>query len=297
MGTERKPRSRRRRWIVAAVVLLAAVGAVVLATGGRGHRATRTLVRHYYAVIGDTGGPLTVTDRGSWTELEPGLELHTIDVTRPRNLSGVTLVAVRLDPAHYEFRVVSSPSHPERVEQAGPRLGAAAMIDGGYFDARGRPLGLLIADGVTAGGQLATAEGRAVFGVRDGVPFVSDAAGLELDGVTEALQTTPALVRGGVEVEGFDEPWRVDRRAGVCVDGEGRVVFAVTDTVLNGLSFSELAHLMARSVDRGGLGCEHAMALDGGTSAQLWTAGHEQASVEGFADVPVFLAAIPRSGP
>jgi len=297
MGTQRKPAPRRRRWVAAGVAAAALLAAVLLFTGGRGYRTMRTLVRYYYVVIGDTGGPLTVVDRGSWSELEPGLELHRIDVTHPRNLSGVSLVAVRIDPAHYSFRVVTEPDRPAHVADAGPRLGAAAAIDGGYFDARGQPLGLLISDGESVAGQLATASGRGVFGVRDGVPFVAGAEGLALDGVTQALQTTPVLVRDGVEVEGFDEPWRVDRRAGVCVDAEGRVLFAVTETVLNGLSFSEMAHLMARSVDRGGLGCQDAMALDGGTSAQLWIDGHEEASVRGFADVPVFLLAVPVDSP
>lgn len=297
MGMLWKPGSARRRWAIGAAVALALTGGLLLSTGGRGHRVLRTLVRYYYVVIGDTGGPLTVVDRGDWEEFEPGLEIHRIDVTRPRNLSGVTLVAVRLDPQRFEFRVVSEPDRPARVDVAGARHGAAVVVDGGYFDARGQPLGLLISDGQTVTGQLATASGRGVFGVRDGAPFVSDAGGLDLTGVTQALQTTPVLVRDGAEVEGFDEPWRVDRRAGVCVDAQGRVLFAVTDTVLNGLSFSEMAHLMARSVDRGGLGCHSAMALDGGTSAQLWIDGHLDASVRGFTSVPVFLLAVPRDAP
>ena len=270
-------------------MLLTAVGWCALQEG-RGHRLLRSAVRDYYALVGDTGGPLTVVDRGGWTELQPGMEIHRVVVTRPRNLSDVELVALRLDPRQFEFGVRMAPGSADEV---GLTEGAAAVINGGYFDSKGRPLGLLISGGQQISGSLSRAEGRALFGVRDGVPFVSDAAGVPLEGVSEALQTTPLLVRNGNEVEGFDEPWRVDRRAAVCVDREGHVVFAVTDTLLNGLSFSEMAHLLARSRDRGGLGCRNAMNLDGGTSAQLWIADHVDQSVPGYTDVPVHLLAFP----
>jgi len=261
---------------------------------GRGHGLLRSAVRDYYALVGDIGGPLTIVDRGTWTEIEPGMELHEIVVTRPRNLSDVRLVALRLDPARYDFAVEVAPGF-EWVSESAIEASAGAAINGGYFDARGNPLGLLITNGRQISGELARAPGRAVFGIRDGTPFVADAAGMALDGVVEALQTTPLLVREGVEVEGFDEPWRVDRRASVCVDWDGRVVFAVTDTLLNGLSFSEMAHLMARDVGRGGLGCRNGMNLDGGTSAQLWVDGHPEAWVPGYTEVPVILLALPRS--
>jgi hypothetical protein len=281
--------------LIAINVALVLAAAVALGDG-RGHRLLRELVRDYYALVGDTGGPLTVVDRGRWDEIEPGLELHRIVVTRPRNLSKVELVALRIDPARYRFEVITAPDFTWASE-VGESEGAAAVINGGYFDARGRPLGLLIANGVQVAGELARAEGRAVFGVRDGQPFVADAAGLDLAGITEALQTTPLLVRDGAEVEGFAEPWRIDRRAAVCVDPQGRVIFTATDTLLNGLSFSEIAHLMAREIDRGGLDCQQGMNLDGGTSAQLWIDGHDHGIVPGYTDVPVFLLAIPRAAP
>lgn len=287
----------RRRTLVLLALLLAAAAGVFGLREGRGHRLLRTLVKDYYALVGDMGGPLTVVDRGTWTELEPGLELHRLVVTRPRNLSDVELVAVRLDPAHFRFTVRTTSTASGWVSEVGEHYGATAAIDGGYFDPDGQPLGLLVSGGVQVSGTLARSPGRAVFGVRDGVPFVADAAGLPLDGVTEALQTTPLLVREGVEVDGFEEPWRIDRRAAVCIDGRGRVLFAATDTVFNGLSFSEMAHLMARGTDRGGLGCEYAMTLDGGTSAQLWVDGHEEATVPGYTEVPVHILAIPRAAP
>ena len=285
---------RRWRYVLIAIGILV-VGAVVGLYGDRGHAVLRTLVRDYYALIGDTGGPLTVVDRGNWTELEPGIEIHRLVVTRPHNLSAVTLVALRFESQQYEFAVLST--EESRAAVVGRERGAAVAINGGYFDASGQPLGLLISGGKTVAGRLAQASGRGLFGVRDGTPFVAEAAGLDLTGVTEALQTTPLLVRDGVEEQGFDEPWRVDRRAAVCVDERGRVLFAVSDTILNGLSFSEMAHLMARDTDRGGLGCEQGMNLDGGTSAQLWVADHPEATVAGYTDVPVFLMAFPKNSP
>jgi hypothetical protein len=299
MGDDQgRKHTRGRWWRPGALVLLLLLALAAFGLRGeRGHRVLREAVRVYYAMVGDTGGPLTVVDRGTWSEIEPGLELHRLVVTRPKNLSDVTLVAVRIDPARFALVVREVGSQPAAVRALAEAEGAAVAINGGYFDPSGQPLGLLISDGRKIAGRLATSPGRGVFGVRAGVPFVDDADGLDLTGVTQALQTTPVLVRDGAEVVGFTEPWRVDRRAAVCVDSAGRVIFAATDTLLNGLSFSETAHLMARSIDRGGLGCEDGMTLDGGTSAQLWTVGHPEASVPGYADVPVALLVLPRAVP
>lgn len=299
MGDDQGISPTRGRWIRYGA-LLAALLIVALffgLRGDRGHRLLREGVRQYYALVGDTGGPLTVVDRGTWEEIEPGVELHRLVVTRPKNLSDVTVVAVRIDPARHDLVVRNANAPGELVRDLADREGAVTAINGSYFDPSGQPLGLLISDGVTLSGRLAKVPGRAVFGVRSGTPFVADAQGLSLRNVTQALQTTPQLVRDGAEVQGFDEPWRVDRRAAVCVDGAGRVIFAVTDTLLNGLSFSEMAHLMARSVGRGGLACDDGMTLDGGTSAQLWTRGHDGASVPGYTTVPVVLLAVPKSTP
>ncbi len=299
MGDDQGRSPFRGRWIrYGALFAALLIAGVFFALGGdRGHRLLREGVRQYYALVGDTGGPLTVVDRGTWEEIEPGVELHRLVVTRPKNLSDVTLVAVRIDPDRHGFVVRRADTGGEFARDVGAAEGAVAAINGSYFDPAGEPLGLLISDGVTLSGRLAQAPGRAVFGVRRGSPFVADALGLSLDGVTQALQTTPLLVRDGAEEQGFDEPWRVDRRAAVCVDGEGRVIFAATDTLLNGLSFSELAHVMARSIDRGGLACRQGMTLDGGTSAQLWTRDHGAASVPGYTAVPVVLLAVPKTTP
>ena len=299
MGDDQGRSPIRGRWFRYGALLAALLiaGLFFALRGDRGHRLLREAVRQYYALVGDTGGPLTVVDRGTWEEIEPGVELHRLVVTRPKNLSDVTVVAVRIDPSRHDFVVRNVTAPGELVRDVADREGAVAAINGSYFDPAGKPLGLLISDGVTLSGRLAKVPGRAVFGVRAGTPFVADARGLSLQGVTQALQTTPQLVRGGAEEQGFDEPWRVDRRAAVCVDGAGRVIFAATDTLLNGLSFSEMAHLMARAIDRGGLACEEGMTLDGGTSAQVWTRGHDGASVPGYTAVPVVLLAVPKSPP
>jgi hypothetical protein len=77
--------------------------------------------------------------------------------------------------------------------------------------------------------------------------------------IMSAHETYAYMRYGG---RGFDV-WKVARRTAACIDGEGRVVLLVTDTLTNGLALTELATVL------GGLGCVDAMAFDGGSSTGM----------------------------
>ena len=85
---------------------------------------------------------------------------------------------------------------------------------------------------------------------------------------SEALQSGPLLFNRGAPVEIMRGLGRYARRAVVGIDKEGRVIIAVTDAVLGGLSFAELQELFANP--KWQLDTWNCSNLDGGGSAQLY---------------------------
>lgn len=230
-----------------------------------------------------------------WRHLDSGLELRVqgADALHPDWPPFVLLV--RLDPAAHRLAVlVPPPETPDRADGAGRDAGALAVINGGFFDAAGRPLGWLVADGRPVS-PLAP-KGWGVFVVPEaGAPLIV-AAGAVPEGLVprEALQAGPRLVVAG-------RPNRlkaqVARRSFVGLDGVGRLVLGSTGLLPAGAR--GLAAFLAEPEERGGAGLVEALALDGGSSAQLWVRGAgEDGSdlvVPGGVAVPSLLAVLPAA--
>jgi exopolysaccharide biosynthesis protein len=95
----------------------------------------------------------------------------------------------------------------------------------------------------------------------------------------------PYIRYGG---RGFDVK-AVDRRSAICITSDQQILLLATDTVVNGLSFSELATVL------GGLGCRDAMGLDGGSSTGLYLdVGSYQRRITNLKGIPVVLGLQPR---
>lgn len=201
------------------------------------------------------------------------------------------LQAVRADLERYQPRVVREAGRRgtwRTAGEIGAELGALAVINGGYFDPEDRPLGLL----VSAGEVLVPLRSVSwpVFEWRGGRARIvarTDFGGTR--GVDEALQCGPWLVRGGAAVASLKES-APEPRAALGLDAEDRLILAATTR--GGLRLAEFAKVLADPIDAGGLGCQRAMNLDGGSSTQFWTAsGTNYAAALG---VPVHLALVPR---
>ncbi|HLN85631.1 MAG TPA: phosphodiester glycosidase family protein, partial [Candidatus Limnocylindrales bacterium] len=127
-----------------------------------------------------------------------------------------------------------------------------------------------------------------VFGMRDGSPFVVHRDEFNPSLASEALQSGPLLLYRGAPVEVMRGLGRYARRAVVGIDKDGRVIAAVTDGVLGGLSFAELQDLFANP--KAQLDTPDLVNLDGGGSAQLYLkAGKFEEWVAGTTEVPVAI--------
>ena len=209
-----------------------------------------------------------------WHSLPNGLQSRTLHL-RSR-FSPVSVEAFRA-PAS-AFRVAGNDylTAPQWLRKTRARV----VVNGGYFDGSGHPMGLRAGKN-TSGSKLRRAD-WGVFWVKNGVAHLSHTrdfpASLAPD---EAIQCGPRLVVGG-KVTKLKPQWA--RRTGVGVDRQGRVVIAVSN---GDLSLDEWARLWASP---SGLGCTDALNMDGGPSTQLAVRGSGELDVPGGWPVPDVLA-------
>ena len=238
------------------------------------------------------GANLTVADFGAWRTLQKGVEFRTIVLERNEPNYQVELKLVRLDPKAITPRIL----HGRDLQLNGAssktfaeKSGALAAINANYFDEKGRALAYL----KTSEKEINRSISKhvlytGVFGMRDGWPFIMHRDEFNPSQASEALQSGPLLLLRGTPVEVMRGLGRYARRATVGIDKDGRVIAAVTDAILGGLSFAELQDLFANPTAK--VETLDLLNLDGGGSAQLYLkAGKLEQWVAGSTEVPVAI--------
>lgn len=248
----------------------------------------------------------------AWQPLRPGLDRAEATLLVNRGVLRLRVIAVRLDPAQFELRLV------QRTGANGMRgtwtiddapHDAALALNAGQFEETG-PWGWLVTDGIESRypgrGPLSAAIAvdsagavhwipdehvfRARSSLRPRAAFQSYPVLLEENGaVPRLLRTSPDL----------DREHR-DARLAMGRLPDGRLLFVITrfagggrllERVPAGLTTPETAALM------GALGARPALMLDGGLSAQLLLRDSAGAatSFPGGRRVPLALVALPRA--
>lgn len=215
-----------------------------------------------------------------WQQVARGIEARSLSWSD--NDESFSLTVVRIDPALCKFRIVQGKDSAEQpvssAKKVCPLPGAA--INAGYFDESRRPMGLLVIDGKKLQRAFPVHE-WGTFQVRNGKPELVKSTRQLSAGVSQAIECKPRLVIAG-EVPSFKAQTPA-KRAAVGIDGNGKVVLAVT---MNYLTLTEWANCLRKQ-----LNCRDALNLDGGPSAQLAVQGAIDFSVSGGASVPVFICA------
>ena len=238
------------------------------------------------------GTNLTVADFGAWRTVQKGIEFRKIVLERSEPSYPIELKLVRFDPRAIAPRILYgrdlqlNGASSKTFAQKG---GAIAAINANYFDEKGRALAYLkTAEKEINRGVSKHALYTGVFGLRDGSPFVTHRDEFNPSQASEALQAGPLLLHRGERVEVMRGLGGYARRAVVGIDKDGRVIVAVTDAVLGGLSFAELQELFANP--KAQLDTPDLLNLDGGGSAQLYLkAGKFEEWVMGTTEVPVAI--------
>ncbi len=234
----------------------------------------------------------TGTPKGAytWNRLDDGLEYATYSFSISEKERS-TIHAFRIDPAKYRLRVVMAPDEVQGAtarEMAG--RDALLVINGGFFTPEHRSIGLIVNDGKSLN-ALHRTSWWSILQIKDGVPSIVKPAEFSgATGVEMALQCGPRLTVDGT-VPKLKES--VSKRSAIGIDRTGKVVIAITEGY--GLSMKELARRMGDSPFQGGLGCPNSMALDGGSSSQLYAKiGKFERSIEGINKVTNGIAVFPK---
>ncbi len=212
-----------------------------------------------------------------WSTLEAGMEYRKLVVTPASGDSAGTIHFFRIDPKRLQLRLISAKQFNREsatVKFLAQEGHARLAINGGFFGADFKPLGLRISNGmqlnpmrnVSWWGIFAIVLGKPqVFSMRDYSPVASPEFAIQVGPRLLVNSSIPTTLKEGL-----------DQRSGIGVTAESLIIIAVTDRAW--LSTTEFAQWM-RSSEGGG--CTNALNLDGGHSSQLYYAGRlSELSVE-----------------
>lgn len=218
----------------------------------------------------------------AWKPVEPGVE-HAREWTHD---GAVPFDLYRFDLARFRPEVIISATRPFARRRAADVLqdtpGAVAVVNGGFFDVKGAPLGLRIARGKTIVPLRPHVDwGVLLVGGRR-ARIVHSSEYVAARDIDAAIQVGPRIL-----IEGVVPPLKpqVARRTAVAVTKDGASL-----TLVVAPSAVDAAALGARLAE---LGFHSALLLDGGPSTQLALRGGA-GDVAGAYDVPDLLAMIRR---
>ncbi len=235
---------------------------------------------------------LSVTDAGTWRDLQKGVAIRTLALERAQPNYTIELKLARfntqlitarvLDSGEFQLRSASAKTFAEKSQ-------AIAVINANYFDERGRPLAYLKTrvkevNRILSKHSLYTG----VFGIGESGAFVTHRDEFAPAQASEALQSGPLLLHRGVPLAVGPDLGRYARRAVIAVDKSGALIVAIADAVLGGLALAELQKLFADS--RWHMDAVELLNLDGGGSAQLYVkSGKFEEWLPGTSEVPVAI--------
>ena len=233
--------------------------------------------------------PLAPPANTGWLAAAPGVELRELRVAVGGQEAPVSVV--RLDPAQVRLSVGYAPDAPRALSAWAGSAGAVAAINGGFFDADGRTVALLVQAGQPVGDSYTEQGGMFAVTPEGGVWLrgLADAPYDPAEPVAEALQGWPLLVRSAGEAAYSFEDGERDRRSALALDGAGRVLLIAAPTAA--FTLRELAEWLASS----DLAVVAAVNLDGGSSTGLIVQSDSApARIDPFAPLPIVLLALPR---
>lgn len=200
-----------------------------------------------------------------WLELTADLGFKTSSVSRYLFFSS-EIILVRSSLKLFKPAVLRASEFGSEVADATTfvdQTRAAVVVNANFFNEKHAPLGLIMSRGILHQGLKPGSgllNGVFAFGVTSGSK-VFRADKFSSLGIIDAVQAGPLLVEGGYATSIRDQ--RRERRAGVCIDQQDRIIIFASSSELWGITLSELQELLL------GVGCRDALNLDGGGSAQL----------------------------
>jgi uncharacterized protein YigE (DUF2233 family) len=227
----------------------------------------------------------------SWTALAAGLWYREWEIEAVADEPEISGYVFRADPRIVHMTVLDARRADRRlasVRALREESDAYVVVNGGFFDERARPLGLVVGDGRETSPLRKVDQG--LFLISSGKPVIQHARDPLPSPIETALQSGPRLIVNGRALQLKPQ---TSRRTSVCLPGDGTVMIVVIPAPI---SLSNLAQHLLRPATEGGLGCWSALNLDGGPSTQLSVATSAlNLEIEGGWGVPNGLAVLPRT--
>ncbi|MFQ3663535.1 MAG: phosphodiester glycosidase family protein [Chloroflexaceae bacterium] len=234
--------------------------------------------------LGATAPP---ADSG-WLPAAPGVETRHMRAAVADRETALSIV--RIDPQQVRFRVGYAPETPLPLATWAERAGARVAINGGFFDADGRSVALLVHDGQFEGSSYVGQGG--MFAVSpEGAVWLQSLADNPFDPavpLAHALQGWPMLVKPGIGASYHAEDYDRARRSALGLDRGGSVLLIVASAPV--FTLREFSAWLAAS----DLELDSAVNLDGGSSSGLVVRSDSApALVEPFVPLPIVLLVLP----
>lgn len=180
-----------------------------------------------------------------------------------------TLHAFQIDPAKVRLDVIVADKKEAQgasVKDMAAKTKAALVINGGFFTEQHKSIGLLIKKGKVVN-PIHRTSWWSIFGIKNGAPFISTPGGFfPASDISMAVQAGPRLVVDGTYPKLKEG---LAARSAIGITRDGKVMIVATEGAP--ITMKEIARRMGKSRFEGGLECVNAMALDGGSSVQLYS--------------------------
>lgn len=240
---------------------------------------------------------LKVIDPGDWKGIGNGAEFRKVTLERAEPYQVINLKILRFDTRSVFPSIVQSPEHEPRgadVKSLGEKTGALAMINANYFDEKGKPLGFLKVRARSVNAKIAKSSlYTGILGIKNRLPFIVHRDDFLPEQADEGLQAGPLLLAKGKVLTVKRGAGKQSRRSLIGLDGERRLLVAVADSLLGGLSWAELQEIFGS--DKWNLQAVDLLNLDGGGSTQLYVKVSQlEEYVAGKTGVPVAIGFFPR---
>ncbi len=228
--------------------------------------------------------------------LDEGLSYRYLDITTEKYSvrDDFKIFYIECDPKTYIFELLFAKDFNRKSLLANEYsdLSKSLLItNGSFFDTNLRPLGMQVKKGKMIKG-IRNVDGG-VFYLKYNLPYIQHTKDLKYDkDITFAIQGRPRLVENGKPIPMLKE--QTAKRTFIAITQNNNVVIGVTED--SSAYADDLAKVLAIPKEKGGVGCQYALNMDGGSSSQLYLRYKDfQKNIPGNVPVPNALAIFKRS--
>lgn len=222
--------------------------------------------KYYLCLILFIFSPTMFANSVIWQNLAPGLEYTNIKTGFSLFNGQVHAFRINLKNEHLDLAFAKELQKPTTtIKDFVTANNAYIGINGGFFSPQAQSLGLRLKNGLIVS-PLKSISWWGVFYISNNKPMIVNSSNFHSNKtISFAIQSGPRLIING-QIPNLKPG--VDDRSALGITRDGQVIIVATENMP--LTTEELAQIMAKPNNQGGLDCYNAINLDGGTSTQVY---------------------------